>query len=576
MKSHEVKNYVYAAGFPLQEINEGAFYKSRTGDFLVGGSNGYVRFNPALLKDNAFVPPVIFTNLSVSNKPVTLNDETKVLTQSVHTTQHITLDYFESILTFEFAALNFLRPYENQYAYKLEGFDDEWQWVGNRRSATYTNLNDGEYVFLVKGSNNDKVWNTKPIEMKVTVLPPPWKTWWAYMGYAVVIVGGFLLIRYNALKSAQLKHDLKLEQLEKEKWKDIHQLKLQYFTDVSHEFRTPLTLIASPLEELLQSDEGTPWLRKQLKIMYVNCKRLLLLIEQVLEMRQVESGHITLNQTPARIEKLLSEIVDSFKGMADKRNIKLDFDAQPVREAFMVDVDKVEKIFYNLLSNAFKFTPEGGTIAVRMRALEKKDKTWFVVKVSDTGKGIAEDDHERIFKRFYKMGKDSQSNGIGLSLTKSLVEFMGGEITVDSKLNFGSSFTVKLPFVAAVPGVPALTENERPFIKSVPLQYQALLVREEMEQSMEEEEHRELILIVEDNRDLRDYLKDHLRKNFRVITAKNGEKGLMKAKKYGPHVVISDIMMAKMDGLELCRRVKEDQELSHTPVILLTAKGTDV
>ena len=563
------KNYKYSSGFPLEEINEGAFFKTKNGDFLIGGSNGYVNFNPKSLFDNNFIPPIVITDLSVSNQRVSPLDETKILEESIYKTQKITLSYYQSILTLDFAALNFIRPENNQYAYQLEGFDPDWVYSSGRRSVTYTNLPDGTYTFLVKGSNNDGVWNDVPTSLEIVILPPPWKTWWAMCIYAFMIVGGFLLIRYNAVKSTQLKSTLKLEQLEKEKWKEIHDLKLKYFIDVSHEFRTPLTLILSPLEEIIATKTGDFWLKSRLKIMLFNSKRLLHLIDQILEIREIETGHHTLNPKPLFLSELMEEVVGSFKGLADKQKIKLEFQLIDVpEEALMIDQDKVEKILFNLLSNAFKFTPAGGEISVLVSRVENG----YHFSIRDTGKGIGKEVLPKVFDRFFKEGKGQYGAGIGLSLTHSLVEVLGGEITVHSELGKGSKFDLVLDFMPYKKGVD-IVESPKPFVKPIPLEYQHTTLIASPEINNDPNKEKQLLLIVEDNVELKDYLKAQFKKSYDVVTAKNGVSGLKKAIEKGPSLIISDVMMPEMDGYEFCKSIKSNPILSHIPIVLLTAKN---
>ncbi|MBX2946728.1 MAG: response regulator [Cyclobacteriaceae bacterium] len=564
-------NYSNVSGLPLLEMNEGAFYRMHSGKFLIGGSNGYILFDPSRIQRNEFVPPVVFTDILLYNKSVRPNDGSGILQSEVVVEPTLRLDWHHTVFTVEFAALNFLRSSKNQYQYFLEGFDTEWREAGNRRSITYTNLRDGSYTLFVKGSNNDGVWNEQPVKLRIHVLPPPWKTWWAYTGYAIIIVGGFLLIRYNAIKSAHLKHELKWEQKDKERMQELHGLKLQYFTDVSHEFRTPLTLIVNPLDELLQSEEGSPWIKKQLRTMYYNCRRMLLLIDQVLEMHQVEAGHAALETKPVSIITIVSHVVGSFQGLADHRNISLVF--KPIKDRYLypVDVDKLEKILFNLLSNAFKFTDDGGLIQIHVRMRETSDKTWYVIRVSDTGRGIPADDLEKIFERFYKDGKN-RGSGIGLSLAKSLVDLMEGQIQVSSTLGEGTTFTIRLPFTRL--SEPAEVTIENTSTRPLPVAYQVYLSEQRQENTAAELD-KVRILVVEDNKELRLYLKTQLQKHYEVITARNGESGLHRAKKFGPQLIVSDVMMDEMDGIELCRQVKSDITLSHIPVILLTAKGTD-
>ncbi len=563
-----IKNYHYSSGFPLEEINEGAFHKTTNGEFLIGGSNGYVIMDPLRLPDNSYLPPVVLTSISVSNKRVFPGDETGILAQELHKTDAITLRHSQSILSLDFAALNFVRPENNQYAYILEGFDEDWIYSQNRRSATYTRLPEGSYTFMVKGSNNDGLWNEEPLELRIVVLPPPWRTAWAYLIYAILIVAGFLVVRYNAVKSTQLKHHLKLEQLEKEKWKEIHDLKLTYFIDVSHEFRTPLTLIVSPLEEIISARVGNDWLRSRLKIMLFNAKRLLHLIDQIMEIRELEAGHHVVRHQTLFLAPLMREIVDNFKALADKQRIKLRYTEQNIEEVpLLIDRDKLEKIFFNLLSNAFKFTPSGGEIAIHVSCQDGI----YQFEVTDTGQGMDESTAERVFDRFYKKGKSNYGAGIGLSVTKLLVEVMDGTITVASKRNAGTAFSINLPLQSSSQTQP---EPPHPFRKPVPLEYQDTVIVNQTHD--DDRQEREIILVVEDNKDLRTYLAGQLGAEYEVATANNGEKGLKKAQRIGPALIVSDVMMPKMDGYELCKVIKTTKDLCHIPVILLTARSSQI
>ena len=562
------KNYNYASGFPLEEINEGALF-SQNGKFYLGGSNGYVIMDPLELKDNSFVPPMALTQLSILNKEVTPGDETGVLAKELAKTESIVLDYFQSILTLEFAALNFIRPENNQYAYKLVGFDEDWVYSQQRRNVTYTNLPHGTYTFMVKGSNNDGIWNEDPLKLEILVLPPPWRTWWAYGLYLILILGGFYMIRYNAVKSTQLKHSLRLEQVEKEKWKEVHDLKLKYFIDVSHEFRTPLTLILSPLEEILSVGVKDNWIKSRLKIMYFNAKRLLLLIDQILEIREIETGHNKVQNKPLYLSEVMGEIMNSFKSLADSKKIKLVYSEKNLSQTpYWIDEDKLQKILFNLLSNAFKFTAEGDEISLAVE--EKSGFHSFTVK--DTGSGIPEENLPNIFDRFFKKERDNYGAGIGLSLTKSLVEILNGSINVSSKINEGTVFVFTLPLAPYYNGENSAVKAA-PFLKPLPLEYQHVGLASHPSESDSE---KDMILIVEDNPDLRGYLKDQLSAQFSVQAAKNGIEALQKARKTGPSLIISDVMMPEMDGLELCKAVKSTIELSHIPVILLTARNSQI
>ncbi len=567
-----IRSYSYTSGFPLEEINEGAFFKNNIGTFLIGGSNGYVKFNPDDLSSNTFSPQPILTALNLFNEPIKPNDKNKVLTREISKTSEITLDYFQSVFSIEFASLNYLHPENNQYAYMLKGFDKDWIYGETRREATYTNLRDGTYTFLVKSANNDNVWNETPTALNITILPPPWRTWWAYIIYLILIALAFYLIRYNAIKSTQLKNDFRIEQLEKEKWKEIHDLKLKYFIDVSHEFRTPLTLILGPLEEMISSKNQENWLRSRIKIMYFNAKRLSLLINQILEIREIETGHSVLKKQPMYIDYMLRDIVDSFKGIADKNQIALSLQQHNISEKpILADKDKLEKIFFNLLSNAFKYTQEGGKIKMEITTNQIKDQIQYHFKVSDTGIGISPDKLPRIFDRFYKGEKTQSGAGIGLSLTKSLIDLMDGTIDVSSTEGKGTSFIITIPFKTT--NISIEKEGNK-FTKPIPLEYQnTTLIRE---RNTDEGLTKETILVVEDNEELRNYLTEQLEGDYIIFTAKNGLQGFNKVKKRSPDIVISDVMMPKMDGLELCKLIKETKELCHIPVLLLTAKDAQI
>lgn len=570
-QSKVLKNYSNESGFPLEEVNEGAFFKSRTNEFLIGGSNGYVRFTPKSIISNRYSPQPVLTSLSVMNKMITPNDETKVLQREVNKTSKITLNHSQSIFSFEFASLSYLRPENNQYAYKLEGFDLDWVYCGTRREASYTNLPDGEYTFYIKSANNDGVWNEKPTSLQIKILPPPWRTWWAYVIYTIMIILGFYTIRYNAVKSTQLKSNLKIEQLEKEKWKEVHDLKLKYFIDVSHEFRTPLSLILGPLEDMIGQENQDNWVRSRIKIMYFNAKRLLLLIEQILEIREVETGHSKLKKEPLFLSNVLHDIIDSFRVLADKNKINLSLKQYYSDEVYVLgDKNKFEKIFFNLLSNAFKFTPKGGRITLSVKEKKEKDQVVYYFKLSDTGIGISTNKLPKIFNRFYKENKENYGAGIGLSLTKSLIELMDGTIDVTSIKGKGTSFTLIIPFETAKS---TLTKDKEsvPFVKPIPLEYQNITLANVTD--VETDKKKGTILIVEDNEELRNYLEKQLEASYTIITAKNGVQGLKKAKKKGPDILISDVMMPKMDGFELCKLVKKTKELCHIPIILLTAKN---
>lgn len=568
------QNYTHESGLPLQEINEGAYYKTSSGLFLIGGNTGYTSFRPENLSNNEYQPKLAFTDIRILNESISPEKFPKVLNEGINQTKKITLNYFQSVITFEFAAFNFLNSENNNYKYKLEGFDKEWVDIRQQRNVTYTNLKSGNYTFKVLASNNDQIWTEVPLEMELQILPPPWRTWWAYLIYTTMIIIGFYIIRYNAIKSTQLKHELKIEQLEKEKWKEVHELKLKYFTDVSHEFRTPLSLLIAPLEALMEEKIKYPELNKPVETMHFNAKRLLLLINQILEIREIESGYSTIKNQPVYIPYLFEQIVNSFQPLAKKKRIDLQISCSlSGQKPVLTDQDKLEKIIYNLLSNAFKFTPSKGTIEAKLYSEETDQNISYTITITDNGIGISREDLPKIFERFFKNDHSLNGAGIGLSLTKSFVDLMNGTIEVKSEEKKGTAFAVKLQFIKSSEIIE--TKDESNYQQPVPL----VNSRKERKQYLENEEDvlktRPLILIVEDNKDLRNYLKEMLSDRYFVQTAKDGKKGLEKAKKISPELIITDVSMPEMNGLELCHLIKSDPSLSHIPVLILTAKTTD-
>lgn len=560
-----LSNYNKSSGLPLNEINEGAFYKTRDDKFLIGGDNGYVSFNPTELKQNQYVPQMVFTGIEVMNKQVFPHDGTGVLDSSLNESKHIILKHSQSVLSLGFSALSYLKPENNHYQYKLEGFDKNWIYAHKRQQVTYTNLESGKYTFLVKGSNNDAVWNETPLSLRISVLPAPWKTWWAYLIYTGIILSVLYFLRLNDIRRARLKHRLRIENLEKEKWKEIHDLKLKYFIDVSHEFRTPLTLISAPLEEILDKEKSPAGIKKLAKQMHVNVKRLQLLIDQILELRALETGNSKLELQPIDIMDHIKKTVGSFNALADQKNIDLsvNFNSKK-RQVVFTDSEKLDKIFFNLIYNAFKFTPNGGEIKLDVISKPATDKISYEFIFSDNGIGIDPEFLPKIFERFQKNDQDGSGTGIGLALTKSLIDAFKGSIEVASVVDQGTTFRVFLTF-DITSKLPVEPSNYK---LPVPIDYQNI-----KEQPTEEDTNQKnSILVVEDNRELREYLVEKLRKDYKVYEATNGEEGMQKTDKIGPDIVISDVMMPKMSGLELCNHIKTSKELCHIPVILLTAK----
>jgi len=584
-RTGKFRTYDRSDGVPICPTWDDVCCKGTNGEMFFGGINGLVRFHPDSIRDNPYIPPVVITGFKIFDKPVSLDT-------AISEKKLLQLSYQDDVISFDFVALNFTSPEKNKYAYKLDGFDEDWTYCGTRRYASYTNLDAGSYVFRVKGSNNDEVWNEAGTSIAVVIAPPWWQTAWAYIGYSIVgLLFVYGLRRYDR-KRTLLKHQLEMKDFEAEKLREVDAMKMRFFANISHEFRTPLMLILGPVEHLLSGTACTAD-REDLSVVRRSALRLLELISQIMDISKLEAGRMKMEVQASDLVPFLRGLVLSFASLAERKHIGLEF--QPAEEKITgyVDLDKLQKIVTNLLSNAFKFTPEGGKVQVRVstregnHALGDAAKRRVEIVVSDTGVGVPTEERERIFHRFYQagssLGREHQGSGIGLALAKELVEIHRGDISVTSEPGKGSAFQVRLPLGKEhwkeEEIVKAGEGGEVPSVV-VPEAFQEMADgedREGPERTLEEtaSEDLPLVLIVEDNADVRSYLRNSLRKRYRLEEAADGLAGLKAAVECLPDLVVSDIMMPAMDGVELCRKLKNDERTSHIPVILLTARASD-
>jgi signal transduction histidine kinase/ligand-binding sensor domain-containing protein/AraC-like DNA-binding protein len=584
-----IVNYNVSDGLQSNQFSNEAVAKGINGELLFGGINGITSFFPAKIKANEFKPRVVLTDFFIRNKTVSLSTEDSPLTNQIEETNELTLSYDQAYFTIKYAALNFINPEKNNYAFKLEGFnDEEWNEVGNQRTATYTNLSAGNYVFKVKASNNDGVWNDQIRTLKIKILPPFWKTWWAYLFYLLIIAGLLYIYYIYSVRTAKLKNDLAFEHQSHEKDQELAQRKLTFFTNISHEIKTPLTLILAPVEKLIELNAGNNLVQNQLVLMQRNGERLVRLINQLLDFRKFESGKIRLRAAKGNMVRFVKEVAMAFDSYAKYLKINLIVDAQSNNIKTYFDRDNFEKIIYNLLSNALKFTPEGGTVRVGVRQEIKDGGEGFVcIFVEDNGKGIPENYINKIFDEFDHSNNDDDNplgTGIGLAFTKGLVQLHHGSITVQSeeatRINKGfTKFTVKIPLGRKHLSEDEIIENYKNSedIKLYNLSEgnigNSLIIEEKKQKFLADAgEEAPIMLIVEDNADVRDFLKNHFEQSFNVQTAENGKIGLEKALELIPDIIISDVMMPEMTGTELCKEIKSNQATSHIPVILLTAR----
>ena len=619
--------------------------------------NGIDIVHPNQISADLLPPQVILTDLRLLEESIIPNKEydgVKILECLLPETQAINLSYKAKALTIEFSSFNFLESDRITYQYMLEGFDQKWKSAADaQHSVTYTNLNAGDYEFKVKAAGPNGIFNTNPTTLKIHIIPPIWDTLWfkilavllaiasvlGYTRYRVYMLRKQKMalervvserteeiqeqrdaISYQAVELQKKNEELasnqeyiegqnqKLEQSNQEviKRRDelielnkklnlVSQLRLSFFTNISHEFRTPLTLIIGPLEKLLKNRQHDVETRNNLKLIKRNSKRLLHLIDEVMDFRKIERKKIDLKVSEGDFVRFSQKIVEAFEPLAAIKEIDFDFDDENFEGTVWFDRQNIEHILYNLLSNAFKYTPKEGYIRVRLDKITLADSKLKLseefeqncpvvsLKIIDSGAGISEEDLPLIFKRFYRVESESTlkvgGSGIGLAITEELIKAHHGEIFVTSELGEGSVFEVQFPSLERL----AHQQKTSPSEESSTLESRIEILKSELllkNESSEDpiyqilDEDRNTLLLVEDNPDLRLFLAQHLQDAYNVIEASDGEQGWELAEKFNPDLIISDIMMPKKDGFELCKQIKEDISTSHIPVILLTAKSS--
>jgi signal transduction histidine kinase/ligand-binding sensor domain-containing protein/DNA-binding response OmpR family regulator len=563
------KNYYAHDGFQDNEFMIGSYFKNRKGEMFFGGINGFNAFYPDSLKENLTIPVVAITDFKV------LNEDYKLDT-SITEINQIVLSHDENFISFDFAVLDYTAPKKNNYAYKLDGLDNNWNYVGNRNFAHYTNVSPGDYVFCVKGSNNNGVWNEEGVSIRIIITPPWWQTWWSYTIYACFLVGLIYILRRYELNRQRLKHNWELKQMEAEKYKEIDRMKSRFFANISHEFRTPLTLIVGPAKDISEKTKDVD-IKRRAGIIKRNASRLYGLVNQLLDLSKLEAGELKLKASIGNIVSFVKGITLSFESIAERKDITLKVNTTKEEIETYFDKDKMAKILTNILSNAFKFTAERGEVIVAINEMDMKS---VAIKVRDTGIGISREEIPKLFDRFYQVDssqtREHEGTGIGLAHTKELVELHHGTISVDSKKGEWTEFTIELPL-----GRDHLRSDE--IVELIEQMEEETIVDEkeylspttgiQAEISDDIVDDKTMILVVEDNADVREYIKDSLGEEHRIEEAVNGEQGKRKAEEIIPDLIISDIMMPKMDGNELTRLLKNNEKTSHIPVILLTAKS---
>lgn len=570
---NEFHNFDTRDGLISNVFSENSSFISEEGAIYFGSIKGITSFFPDSISLNTQIPPVYITGLTVNNEDITAGDTIAgrvVLSTVPFAARNLTLSYKQNIITFTFSALDYHAPDKNQYRYRLSGFDQNWVYSGDRRHATYTSLPPGNYTFTVLASNSDKAWNQEGTTIEIKILPPPWKTWWAYTIYTALFIGFLWLSRHIGISRIKLRNKLEIANLNYQREHEITQVKSRLFTNVSHEFRTPLTLMMGPLSELAaapQLDYGT---KGTVSRVLNQAKRLLHLVNQLLAFQKAETSNLSLHVRAYDLVTVIRYVTDSFADEADRRNIRFTADV-PVELSLSFDKEKIEIVLYNLLSNAFKFTPDGGRIQLTARMqLADDEETYCEIAVTDSGCGIPEEEQLKIFDRFYQTGKGLESSGvgsgIGLAFVRELVGLHGGRVTVESAPGTGSTFNILLPADGAITPNNANCKTEIAIVKTAekgPLVADA------------DPKAKPLVLVVEDHEEIRDYIAAVVGPYSNVIQAGNGDQGLEMAFNTVPDLIISDVMMPSRDGFSMCRQLKDDPRTSHIPVILLTARSDD-
>jgi signal transduction histidine kinase/DNA-binding response OmpR family regulator/ligand-binding sensor domain-containing protein len=555
----EIKRFMTTASF-----SEASTCKLRSGRIVFGFSNGLVCFQPQHISSNLFIPRLAFTDFQLFNKEVSIGGNTP-LQKSLDDLSVLKLKHNQNFFSIEYAALDFQEPENILYMYKLEGFDEDWQYARKQRYANYTNIPKGSYVFRVKSTNSQGIWVNNERKLTIRVMPSFWQTIFAYILYFLLFAGLVMLCVYILIVIYRLRGDVLVE-------KKISEMKLRFFTDISHEIRTPLTMITAPVEHILHDKRTPENIKQELSIVSHNTSRLLRLVNQILDFRKIQDQHLRISEID--LGNAVGEICSDFTEMADKQQLKFEFINLASGEKIWVDLDSLEKMVINLLSNAFKFTPAGK--GVRVTVYQNEDSV--CLQVADNGSGISKDLQKVLFTRFasFNPDKNKPSTGIGLSMVKELADKHGAKVTVDSESNRGSIFTISFRKGFEHLGKDMeiiLSGSEGKQMEEVPAPTETIVQTKETAPPITKTA-RISILLVEDDEDLRNFMITLLATDYEVLTAGNGLEALKIIRETPPDFVVSDVMMPEMDGFELLKNLRSNVETSHLPILLLTAKTT--
>lgn len=569
-ETKKIRKYSIMDGLSFRQFNMYSFCQAKSGQMYFGGINGITTFYPELLIDNPYIPKPRISRIQVFNKDVNPFDETGVLEDNILETKKIKLRPSQSNFALEFTVSNYLSGKHNTFSYMLEGVDKDWNITAENRLISYSNLKHGKYTFKVKAANSDGKWNEESTDLTIIILPHWWQTWWANILFFILLCGITMMI-YRFLRQRQsMSNQLQIERLEKDKMEEVNQMKMRFFINISHEFRTPLTLILSPLQDLIERT-ADKWQHSQLLHVQKNANKLLHLVNQLMDYRRAELGVFELCVHRVKPDKVVYDTFALFDKLAKRKRIEYNLEDQTNDKEFLIDSNYLELILSNLLSNAFKFTPEKGKILVRI----VEDVNNFILEVEDNGCGIAEDKQVLIFDRFYQIGNDNLGTGIGLSLVKRLIDLHHGRIEVKSEVGKGSIFTAYFPQQIEVYNAVELENNASVPTHTANTKDVEFIIHEEKEKELETEGQTksETIMVVEDNPDVLDYLNERLSVSYQIVTARNGLEALEILKNNQLDLILTDVMMPEMDGIKLCKSIKQNIRTCHIPIIILSAKS---
>lgn len=575
-KGGKVVNYDSNDGLPCSGFKpNSAFLNPHTGEMLFGGVDGIAIFHPDSIENNPFDAKVAITGMRLHNNivlPMQKANGRSILDINIFFKDTISLAYSDNEVSFEFSAFHFSSPEKVRYAYRLVGFNDTWQEIsGRNRRINYTNLKPGKYTLQIKATNNDGVWSPHVCELHINVAPPFWLTPWAYGVYAILMLILLIIFRKYSVIAVKKKNQLIIESIKHKKETELSEAKMRFFTNVSHEIRTPLTLIHSPLKQLLDRGDLDWEIKRSLLLIYRNVKRLMVQVNQLLDLRKMDKGEFTVRKSVFALDTLIREAIVDFESLITKNHIKIDFRNNVADSRIKSDRNLVETIVHNLVSNALKFSPVNSTVTISIERQEKESgDDVLILKVRDEGPGIPEDTINSVFDRFYQVKRNAfehlGGSGLGLAIVKEFVEKLGGEVMVQNQVDKGCCFTVVLP-----PG--DLSEAEK-------LTADEPVVREEFDAVVLDENYsvsggNQVLMIVEDDADLAAYLSSVFSRKFKVHVFDDGDKAAAEVRDLIPDLIICDIMLPGMNGIDFTKLVKTNQETSHIPVIMLTARAGD-